>query len=198
MSALIVVVNLSSSKQAAADEAGLTHAQAPARLLTYILEVISDEKPKSVLPSDFHGETGHSLVKECKSVGFVEDYFSIQAEGQSGTCVGAVGGDCSLRPGRSSEIILARKLRSTLLGSSSTSCIYQCDHCLTAPGVLGFVLWGLCLATSLMREGKRERRRGGSASAHRLHMLDWRSAKVLICNTLNEALLPSMLIHAHG
>ena len=74
---LIVVVNLSSSEQDAVHKAGHTHAQASSRLLECILEVLSDDRLKSFLPSDFHGETGRSLVKACKSVHFVEDYFPI-------------------------------------------------------------------------------------------------------------------------
>jgi len=74
----LALIHLSPDDLAAAEEAGLNPAQMSFKLKECILEVLSDERLMTVLPKSFHGETGRSLLKACKSVGFVEAIFPIQ------------------------------------------------------------------------------------------------------------------------
>jgi len=74
----LALLHVSSNDLAAAEEAGLNPAQMSFKLKECILEVLSDERLMTVLPKSFHGETGSSLLKACKSVGFVEAIFPIQ------------------------------------------------------------------------------------------------------------------------
>jgi hypothetical protein len=73
----LVLVYLSASKLEAAKRDGFTRAQASCELMECILDVTSDESLKKVLPKSFHGEIGRSLLKACKSVGYVESFFPI-------------------------------------------------------------------------------------------------------------------------
>ena len=74
----LVLVYLSDGELAEAKKEGLTRAQTSFKLLESILDVLSNDKLKTVLPKSFHGEIGRSLIKACKSVGFVEAFFPIQ------------------------------------------------------------------------------------------------------------------------
>ncbi len=73
----LVLVYLSASKLEAVKRDRCTRAQASCALMECILDVASDESLKKVLPKSFHGEVGRSLVKACRSVGYVEAFFPI-------------------------------------------------------------------------------------------------------------------------
>jgi hypothetical protein len=73
----LVLVYLSASKLDAAKRDKYTRAQTSFMLMECILDVLSDDTLKKVLPKSFHGEGGESLVKACMSVGYVEAFFPI-------------------------------------------------------------------------------------------------------------------------
>ena len=73
----LVLVYLSASKLDVAKRDKYTRAQTSFMLMECILDALSDDTLKKVLPKSFHGEAGGSLVKACMSVGYVEAFFPI-------------------------------------------------------------------------------------------------------------------------
>ena len=97
----------------------------------------SDDKLKAVLPEDFHGEVGGSLIKACKSVGYVVDIFPIQDK------------ERVLEIWRSKKWQLLRAPVDELreyFGEEIAFYFAWVQFYISAlwvPGLLGFVLWGL-------------------------------------------------------